>query len=416
MKESSLVKILMVDDWVENLFALEVILSDENYLCVRASSGKEAIDILNRDQDFSIILMDVQMPMMDGFETVELIRQNENLKRIPIIFLTASMDSSVQIFKGYLAGAVDYLIKPFSPAILRAKMAVFVDLFKKNHELLIQKEEMEQLIGDMANQKRVEIELIEGKSKAESAIQKAEDAANIKNAFLSKMRQEIRSPMNDIVVFSDILSKRKLGEQENDYVRLIKSAGENLFTIIEHMFDISKIESGMMIFEENYFSIKEALKSVHLMLMEKAQEKNIELLFSCDNDVPDVLLGDRRRLTQIIINLTGNAIKFSEKGKVQVHAKIFNNHPNSDQENDMIIEFSITDTGIGIPQDKLEHIFERFQHVGHHTTKEYEGTGLGLSIAKQLVELQGGSLSVKSELNVGSVFSFCIHFKKSTQE
>src|ERR1022692_2750834 len=146
MKTNGPVKILIVDDRAENLFALEVILANENYVCVRASSGKEALEILNREQDFAIILMDVQMPMMDGFETVELIRQNEKLKFIPIIFLTASMDSSVQIFKGYLAGAVDYMIKPFSPTILKAKVAVFVDLYKKNHELLIQKEEMERLI------------------------------------------------------------------------------------------------------------------------------------------------------------------------------------------------------------------------------------------------------------------------------
>src|ERR1017187_9256975 len=167
MKENSIVKILMVDDWVENLFALEVILSSENYICVRASSGKETLEILNREQDFAIILMDVQMPMMDGFETVELIRQNEKLKLIPIIFLTASMDSSVQIFKGYLAGAVDYMIKPFSPTILKAKVAVFVDLYRKNHELLIQKEEMEQLIIDITNHRRIEGESIVGKSNAE---------------------------------------------------------------------------------------------------------------------------------------------------------------------------------------------------------------------------------------------------------
>ena len=135
----------MVDDRPENLFALEVILSDANYLCVRASSGEEALKILLSEQGFAIILMDVQMPKMDGFETVELIRQNKKLQRIPIIFLTASMDSSVQIFKGYLAGAVDYLTKPFSPAILKAKVAVFVDLFRKNHELLKQAEEMKTL-------------------------------------------------------------------------------------------------------------------------------------------------------------------------------------------------------------------------------------------------------------------------------
>jgi CheY-like chemotaxis protein len=142
MKSDKPVKILLVDDHAENLFSLELIFSDENYLCVRANSGKEALNILSNEEDFAIILMDVQMPKMDGFETVELIRQNKNLQRIPIIFLTASMDSSVQIFKGYLAGAVDYLIKPFSPVILRAKVAVFVDLFRKNHELLEQAEEM----------------------------------------------------------------------------------------------------------------------------------------------------------------------------------------------------------------------------------------------------------------------------------
>ena len=133
MKTNTSVKILLVDDKSENLFALEVILSNEQYLCVKASSGNEALKILLQQQDFSIILMDVQMPDMDGFETAELIRGSEKLKHIPIIFLTASMDSLVNIFNGYQAGAVDYMIKPFSPEILKAKVAVFVDLYKKNH-------------------------------------------------------------------------------------------------------------------------------------------------------------------------------------------------------------------------------------------------------------------------------------------
>jgi CheY-like chemotaxis protein len=153
MESNGAVKILLVDDRTENLFALEVILSDENYLCVRANSGKEALDILSNDPDFAIILMDVQMPVMDGFETVELIRQKEKLEHVPIIFLTASMDSSVQIFKGYLAGAVDYLIKPFSPAILKAKVAVFVDLYKMSRKLLVQAEEIETLNRNVAIEK-----------------------------------------------------------------------------------------------------------------------------------------------------------------------------------------------------------------------------------------------------------------------
>jgi len=364
METTNLVKILMVDDRAENLFALEVMLSNESYFFVKASSGEEALDILLSEQDFAIILMDVQMPLMDGFETVESIRRVENLKHIPIIFLTASMDTSVQIFKGYQTGAVDYMIKPLSPEILKAKVAIFVDLYKKTHELLVQKEQMkllnsdvtaqkllskyslslieashdplfaispggkitdmnnasvkitsvsrEKLIGsnfidyftdpykaregyqqvfekgfvidfpltikdhkltdvlfngavykddkgnvlgavvvarDITERKRFENELIEAKSKAERATEKAEESTKLKDAFLSNMSHEIRTPMNAIVGFSDVLSKRKLGDQEKEFVRIIKSAGENLLTIINDILDISKIEAGMMTFE-----------------------------------------------------------------------------------------------------------------------------------------------------------------------
>jgi PAS domain S-box-containing protein len=152
-KATCLVKILLVDDLPENLFALELILSNKNYSCVRANSGNEALKILLHEQDFAIILMDVQMPDMDGFETVELIREIETLKHIPIIFLTACMEDSIHIYKGYLAGAVDYIIKPLIPEILKAKVAVFVDLYLKTHELLVQKEHMKELYSDVTAQK-----------------------------------------------------------------------------------------------------------------------------------------------------------------------------------------------------------------------------------------------------------------------
>jgi len=142
MKENSSVKILLVDDRAENLFALKVILSSENYLCMRANSGKEALKILRHEQDFAIILLDVQMPVMDGFETLEFIRKIENLKHTPVIFLTAGMDAE-QVYKGYQAGAVDYIIKPFLPEILKAKVAVFVDLYKKTNELIIADKELD---------------------------------------------------------------------------------------------------------------------------------------------------------------------------------------------------------------------------------------------------------------------------------
>src|ERR1035437_7109647 len=245
---------------------------------------------------------------------------------------------------------------------------------------------------------------------AERATQKAEESTKLKEAFLANMSHEIRTPMNAIIGFSDILSKRKLGELEKEYVGTIKLAGENLLSIINEILDLSKIEAGMMTFEKSSFSVKETFKSLNLMLIGKAKEKNLELLFVCDEDVPDVLLGDQARLTQIIINLAGNAIKFTQKGKVQANVKVLKN-----ENENTLLEFSIKDTGIGIPSDQLQHIFERFRQADLHTTRRYGGTGLGLSIAKQLVELQGGTLSVQSELKVGSIFSFCIPYKKSKE-
>ena len=263
---------------------------------------------------------------------------------------------------------------------------------------------------DITEQKLFEHELIKAKSKAEKATKIAEASNKLKESFLANMSHEIRTPMNAIIGFSDILYKRKLGVQEKEFITIIKSAGENLLTIINDILDISKIEAGMMTFEKNNFSIKETFKSLNIMLLGRAKEKNLELVFSCDKDVPDTLLGDQTRLTQIIINLVGNAIKFTNEGSVKVHGKV----SKMNKEN-TLIEFSITDTGIGIHKDKLVTIFERFQQAESHTTRKYGGTGLGLSIAKQLIELQGGTLSVKSELNVGSVFTFYIPYIKSTQ-
>jgi len=261
---------------------------------------------------------------------------------------------------------------------------------------------------DITEQKRFENELIEAKGNAERAMLKAEESTKLKEAFLANMSHEIRTPMNAIMGFSDILYKRELGAQEKEYVKTIKMAGENLLAIINDILDISKIEAGMMSFEEHAFSVREILKSCHLMLMGRAQEKNLELTFVCNEDVPDFLLGDSSRLTQIIINLAGNAIKFTQKGIINIKATVLKKEGKN-----TFVEFSVKDTGIGIPQDKLEYIFERFSQAASNTTRKYGGTGLGLSISKQLVELQGGKLSVHSKLKEGSVFSFYIPYKES---
>jgi signal transduction histidine kinase/ActR/RegA family two-component response regulator len=260
---------------------------------------------------------------------------------------------------------------------------------------------------NMEDTQRAVLNILEDYSEAK---EKAEESTKLKEAFLANMSHEIRTPMNAIIGFSDILSKGNLAEKEMEYVRTIKTAGENLLTIINDILDISKIEAGMMTFEEHTFSVKDIFKSLSVMLMGKAREKDLELVFSCHKAVPNSLLGDPTRLTQIIINLAGNAIKFTQKGKIEVGVEVLL------AEQDVIwLEFTVKDTGIGISQDKLVHIFERFRQAESHITRKYGGTGLGLSIAKQLVELLGGKLSVESVFKEGSVFRFSIPYKRSVE-
>jgi len=533
MKDNSAVKILIVDDKAENLFSLEVILSNENYRCVKANSGMEALNILRKDPGFAIILMDVQMPIMDGFETVELIRQIERLKLIPIIFLTASMDTSINVFKGYQAGAVDYMIKPLSSEILKAKVAVFVDLFTKTNELkalntdlIIQKSlskyslslieashdplfainregkitdlnnasakitgvPREKLIGtdfsgyftepekasevyqkvfkngfvadyplsiidgtiknvlfngsvykdeqgnvlgvvvvarDVTLQKRIEAELIESKvlaeeatliaeeakGKAESATLIAENAVKAKQQFLSNMSHEIRTPMNAIIGFTKVLLKTDLIAKQKEYLMAIKMSGDALIVLINDILDLAKVDAGKMIFEKTPFKLSLSISSMLHLFETKIQEKNLKLEIEYDHNIPEVLLGDPVRLHQIILNLVSNAVKFTNKGKITVKVHLLN-----EDSGKATVEFSITDTGIGIEESKIASIFENFQQATTDTTRLYGGTGLGLAIVKQLVYSQDGTIQVKSKVDEGSTFSFILSFKKTKGE
>lgn len=256
-------------------------------------------------------------------------------------------------------------------------------------------------LNNIDERKKMEQEII-------SAREKAEQAVTAKNSFLANMSHEIRTPMNAIIGFTDLLEQSELDENQKECVDSVKLAGINLLAIINDILDFSKIESGKITIENVEFNLKTALKNIYNLLNVKAKEKKIEYDFFLDGSLPEYVVGDSVRLNQILINLIGNAIKFTEQGGVTVSVKKV-----EENEFNYLLRFTVKDTGIGIPKEMQEAIFDRFAQVNAETTRKFGGTGLGLSIAKNLVELQGGEIKLKSELNKGSEFSFEIRYTKA---
>ena len=249
------------------------------------------------------------------------------------------------------------------------------------------------------------------KRQSENSEKKASTAAKTKENFLANMSHEIRTPLNAILGFTNILNRTNLDEQQQKHVQIIHSSGNNLLAIVNDVLDLSKIEAGMMRIEETPFRIKDIMATVEEMLSPKAMEKNIKLIVKVDEDVPETLCGDAVRLTQIMINLVSNSIKFTQDGGVYVKVTPFKS------EGEIIrLEFLVRDTGIGIPKDKQKFIFERFEQAEAETTRRFGGTGLGLSIVKHLIELQKGKISLNSQEGAGTIFLVELPYKMTNEE
>ncbi len=386
-------KILLVDDKPENLITLEGILDNPELDIYTASSGNEALGML-LEHNFALVLLDVQMPGMDGFETAEIMQSNERTKQIPIIFVTAISKQRKHIFKGYQSGAVDYLYKPLDLEVLKSKIKAFIEFFKQKTELQEITEKLKKTVKQLEGAKNV-----------------AEDATNVKSLFLASMSHEIRTPLNGIIGMAGLgLMDKGLSDLQKERLEDIKKSGETLLEIINDILDISKVEADAFEIEEIEFSIRELADRIFQTISIKSIEGHVELICDIDSDIPDIIIGDPLRLKQILTNLLNNAIKFTEVGIVKLSVKLIDNI-----EEQLRLEFCVSDTGIGIPDETVEKLFATYTQADSSTTRTHGGTGLGLNISQKLVKLMGGTIKVESEVNEGSSFMFTLNLLSGDQ-
>ena len=264
---------------------------------------------------------------------------------------------------------------------------------------------------DITQQKRIEQELIEAKTIAEAAQHKAEIATASKQQFLSNMSHEIRTPMNAMLGFTRVALKTDLTAKQKEYLTAIKTSGDSLIVLINDILDLAKVDAGKITFEHKPFKLADSMASMLHLFEPKIQEKNLVLKTNYDPKIPEILRGDAVRLHQILLNLLGNAVKFTNVGTITVSVKLVN----EDKEK-ATVEFAVSDTGIGIAEDKIDQIFENFHQAASDTTRLFGGTGLGLAIVKQLVKAQDSTIQVESKEHEGSTFSFRLSFDRTEKE
>jgi signal transduction histidine kinase len=414
------VDILLVDDHEENLLALEAILVDPSYHLVRASSGLEALREVLR-YDFALILLDVAMPDLDGYETAEYIRNRERSRETPIIFLTANYRSEAQVFRGYEVGAVDYIFKPFSAEILRSKVAVFVELYRKREALkrqtqalLAAHEELEDRVRartrelaeansalreEVEERRRIERERLSLLESEQRARAHAEAVNRLKDEFLATLSHELRTPLNAILGWSHLLTSRKSDPAMLDRaIGVIRNNAMAQSQLIEDILDVSRIIGGKLRLKLGRVPLREVIEAALDSISPAAQAKAIDIVRHIDDFEP--ITGDFDRLQQVVWNLLSNAVKFTPReGRVTITL----------QRHDDDVLLRVEDTGIGIPPEFLPYVFDRFSQADGGATRRHGGLGLGMAIVRHLVELHGGTVTVASPgENQGATFTITL--------
>lgn len=387
------VNLLVLDDKEENIISLSALLSHIDHINIISSTDpNDALKICWKN-DISIALVDVQMPDINGFEFVSLLKSNPKTSHITAIMVTAISKEDKYLLKGLESGAVDYLYKPLNPEITIAKVTSFV---KQIH------------IQEEIKQKNIALE--ESRKELILAKEEAEEARKSKEIFLANMSHEIRTPINGIMGIIHILMDSNLSDQQREWVTRLNNVSDSLLLIVNDILDISKIDSGMMRIELESFSIKQKLIDISNIFKIKAQNKKLDFELEMDDKLPEFIKSDPLRLQQIIYNFVSNSLKFTEAGKITLKVDVLAQNQNKHR-----IKFTIIDSGIGIKEESLKKIFLAFEQGDDGITKKFGGTGLGLAIVKRLADLLEGEVTAISHFGVGSEFSFEAEFEEAEQ-
>ncbi len=404
------IKILVVDDREDNLFSIETILERDDYVIQKASSGRAALKILLNQHDFTLILMDVQMPDMNGFETASLIYERDKLKHIPIIFITAHNQDEEYMFKGYKMGGVDFIYKPINPELLRFKVSVFAELYRKNHQLMMHERELKEVNADLQNE-------IEERRATEEKIKLLNHQLMDNNAELKAINEELdrfayvashdlQEPLRKIMLFSDKL-QNKLKDQndpdiKNSLERIVRSS-ERMQSLINDLLKLSRHTHTA-----NDFKPTDLNKVLHDVLTDLEAELHKSNAQVSLGELP-VIWGIPSQIQQLFQNLISNSLKFSKNGQVPqitISAEVLKGAQipgtSADQYDHTFNRIYVKDNGIGFDPKYADDIFVVFKRL--HSYHEFAGTGIGLSICKKIVEKHRGYITAKSEPDKGSTF------------
>ncbi len=372
--------LFVVDDSPVNIKVLGETLQ-ERYEVRFALNGPEALDLIRADVP-DLILLDVMMPDMDGYEVCRKLKAAEATRNIPVIFIT-SMDESKDEAKGFAVGAVDYIIKPFNPQIVQARVATHLEL--KNHR---------EYLEEMVRERTAELE------RAKIA---AEAASEAKSRFLSNVSHELKTPMNGIVGMNSLLLETQLSAEQREYAEIIARSAKAQLVIIDDILTFCQLETGRLSLNPAKVHPRTLVKEVYDSIAAQADAKQLNLSYDIAEGTPSEVWGYPRELRQVLIYLSQNAVKFTAGGAVKIH--VAGSHQGQGR---IRFHFTVSDSGIGIPAQKMDRLFTPFFQADDSYTRVHGGLGLGLANAARLVEMMGGGMEVASEEGKGSTFRFYV--------